>query len=495
MKGFKRVTNPSIERIPFSCRHTGGKAIPEGVEAILILQGLRGWRFRDRRPTFILRSYSTPVKLTTLELRNYTIPAVLVACAVLYFWTLADVAALAFAAFGLLVAISFAWSYRMAKGVGARRNLLSAAVQVGDEIEEEVELINQSILPLIWAEFVDRSTLPGLSASVVAALGGNSRRKWTNRTVCSLRGIYEMGPWELQMGDPFGVFIVRQTYQDHRELVVYPPLAEIPADLLPQSSSQGDAYFYRSPIKAESTKAFTTRPYIIGDPMRHIHWPTTARRDGIFVKGFEPEARSVVWLLPDLDADSHVGTGIESTEEKLIILIASLAEALLRRHLSVGLFSYMDNPVVIEPAPGLAQLWRILRTLASLHTTKKQKFPELMQKAAPLILPGQLLIPVTPAIDTDWVNAWRASLDLGKAGLLAILLIAEPRSSADVDQTVGRLLRSGVQSRAIHVDQILPIEASYGAVRRWEFKTLALGKTIVVQHPRVASSLFSEGSS
>ena len=457
--------------------------------------GVKWLRFHDRRPIFLLRSYSTPDKHTTLELRNYTLPTILAACVVIYIWTLADVAALALTAFVLLVAISYAWSYSMAKGVYAQRNLLSAAVQVGDEIEEKLELINQSFLPLIWAEFVDRSTLPDLSASVVAALGAHSRREWTNRTICSLRGIYKMGPWELQMGDPFGVFLVRQTFQDHRELVVYPPLAEIPANLLPQSSSQGDAYYYRSPIRAESTKAFTARPYTIGDPMRHIHWPTTARRDGIYVKGFEPEARSVVWLLPDLDADSHFGTGIESTEEKLIILIASLAEILLRRHLSVGLFSYMDNPVVIEPAPGLAQLWRILRTLSSLYTTKAQKLPELMRKAAPLISPGQLLIPVTPSIDTDWVEAWKAAPDIGKAGLLVILLISESKSTADIDQAVGRLLRSGVQSRAIHVDQILPIEASYGTVRRWEFKTLPMGKTIVIQRPRAASSFFGEGSS
>jgi uncharacterized protein (DUF58 family) len=459
---------------------------PSGVERL---------RFRDRRLTFVLRSYSTPDKQTTIELRNYTLLAVLAACIGIYIWTLADVAALALAAFVLLVAISCAWSFSMVKGVYAQRNLLSTAVQVGDEIEEKLELINQSILPLIWAEFVDRSTLPGHSASVVAALGGHSWREWTNRTVCSLRGIYEMGPWELQMGDPFGVFLVRQIYQDHRELVVYPPLAEIPADLLPQSSSQGEAYFYRSPIRAESTKAFTTRPYTIGDPLRHIHWPTTARRDGVYVKGFEPEARSVVWLLPDLDADSHVGIGIESTEEKLIILVASLAEALLRRHLSVGLFSYMDDPVMIEPAPGLAQLWRILRALSSLYTTHARKLPELIQKAASLISPGHLLIPVTPSIDTDWVRAWRASPDLGKAGLLVILLISESKSAIDIDQAVGRLLRFGIQSRAIHIDQILPIEASYGALRRWEFKTLALGKTIVIQRPRAASSSMGEGSS
>jgi uncharacterized protein (DUF58 family) len=329
--------------------------------------------------------------------------------------------------------------------------------------------------------------------NVGAALDVHGRRRWTNRAICQLRGIYRMGPWELHMGDPFGIFLVRQQYTDQREMVVYPPLAEIPADLLPQSSSFGDAYFYRAHLRAESTKAYTTRPYVRGDPMRHIHWPTTARHEGVYVKGFEPESRSIIWLFPDLDGRSHRGMGKESTLEKEIVLVASLADSLLRRHLSIGLFAYDHRPVIIEPRSGLPQLWRILKALSGLHVAPDLQLTDTMEYAVQTISPGHLLICITPTLDTYWINAWKSSGQARERGLYALLLSDESGPLRDINQALNQLRRSGVQARVIYTNQIHPIEASYGVLRRWEFKTLPTGKTIVLQKPRVASSIFPMG--
>ena len=68
---------------------------------------------------------------------------------------------------------------------------------------------------------------------------------------------------------------------------------------------QGEERPLHQPLRAETQDAFTARPYQPGDPLRHIHWPITARHDAPYVKVFEPEDASTVWLLADLDAAAH----------------------------------------------------------------------------------------------------------------------------------------------------------------------------------------------
>ncbi len=453
---------------------------------------LRLLTLRHKAP-FVLRTLALEQMASTIEIRSLSAPALLFISLILYLLSLSEVAALILGVFAAIHLLAYLWVVNAAHNTHTRRQLLSAAVQVGDEIEEQVELENRSLLPLLWAELVDRSSLPGYSMSVVAALGSHSRRSWVNRTRCSLRGIYHMGPWEMLTSDPFGIFLLRQSHQADRDLVVFPPLAEVPAHVLPQASAQGDAHLFRANMRADSTKAFTTRPYHPGDPMRHIHWPTTARREGIFVKGFEPEARSIVWLLPDLEASVHRGHGADSTLEKEIILVASLAERLLIQHLSVGLFAQDASPVVVQPTAGLAHLWKLLKALSPLQANPEQGLAQALENVTQVVMPGHLVISITPSFDTGWIDAWKANHYASRVGLYVLLLSDESIRPLENQETLTHLRRRDIHAQIVDSRQIRPIEASYGALQRWEFKTLPLGKTIVVNKPRPASAAFRRG--
>jgi len=455
--------------------------------------GLKSMLTNRSRTPLVLRTLALNQTVTTIEIRSLSTPALFLISLILYLLCLSEVTALILGIFAAIHVLAYMWVLNSAHNIHARRDLLSAAAQVGDEIEERIELENYSLLPLLWAEFVDRSALPGYSMSVVAALDARSRRSWVNRTLCSLRGIYRMGPWELLTGDPFGIFLLRQSHQADRDLVVFPPLAEVPAYLLPQASAQGDAHFFRTNLRADSTKAFTTRPYHPGDPMRHIHWPTTARREGIFVKGFEPEARSIVWLLPDLEASVHRGHGADSTLEKEIILVASLAERLLRRHLSVGLFALDTLPVVVPPNSDMGHLWKLLKALSPLQANSEQGLAQALERVTQVVLSGHLLISITPSFDTGWIDTWKANPHASGIGLYALLLSDESVSQLESQMTITQLRRRDSHAQIVDSRQIRPIEASYGALQRWEFKTLPLGKTIVVKKPRPASADFKRG--
>ena len=184
---------------------------------------------------------------------------------------------------GSLVLIGFGWARAMAVNVSCWRELRYTAVQVGDELEESITLDNRAMLPVIWAEFVDRSEFPGYTTSGVNIVEWSNSARWQTHTICARRGVFSLGPWEIRMGDPFGLFHVRQVYHQHNEILVHPPLAVLPPHLQPQRKKVGDLRPLYQPLSAETISVTTTRPYVLGDPLRRVHWRTTARHNDLFV--------------------------------------------------------------------------------------------------------------------------------------------------------------------------------------------------------------------
>jgi uncharacterized protein (DUF58 family) len=244
---------------------------------------------------------------------------------------------------GLALLASYLWARSMARQVSGQRTLRYAAVQVGDELEEMVSLNNASFLPVLWAEFSDHSDLPGYTVTSVRSADSHETITW--------RGLYSLGPWELRLGDPFGLFEVRQVYLQKNELLVYPPIAPLPDHLIRRGRTQGEQRSLNQPLVAETVSAFSARPYQPGDSLRHMHWPTTARRNEPFVKVFEPEASATLWLVADCDAAVQSGEGESSTLETMVILLASLASHLLNRGLAVGLFTLSGREIMVRVPP------------------------------------------------------------------------------------------------------------------------------------------------
>ena len=168
----------------------------------------------------------------------------------------------------------------------------------------------------------------------------------------------------------------------------------------------------------------------------------------------------------------------------MVILVASLAKRLLDTGINVGLLSHTDRVSVLEPSPGLAQFWRILRALSSLRATPSVNLASQLSRSASVVSPGTLLVVVTPSTDINWVEAWKKIPQFGAIGLQIILLDPTRETPSKVDHTARRLKSTGVQTRSIKTHHIEPVVGSYGELRRWEFKILPIGKAIAVQRPR-----------
>jgi uncharacterized protein (DUF58 family) len=450
-----------------------------------------------------------PGCLITIELRQ-RLP-VLVWLAALVAWAAwpTPVAAVGMAALSGWLLAAWLWARSLARGLTAQRDLHYTAVQVGDELEEHFTVDNASWLPVLWAEVVDQSDLPGYAASSVRAVGGLASLRWRVHGLCRRRGLFVLGPWELRTGDPFGLFLVRQVYTQRRELLVYPPLASLPQRLRPHTRYVGEQRRLRQLLPAESLNALKTRPYSPGDPLRHVHWPTTARHGQLYVRVFEPEATSTVWLVPDLDASVHLAlTGTceaghdlvhaaphdQSTEELMVLLAASLADALLRCHLAVGLLAHTGpgRVAAVRPARGRAQLWPLLRALAPLRAAGDLPLAEVLTHLEPLFSSRDRLIVITPSFEGEWPRGLRRTA--GRGGLECMLIDrASFGGQGRAEACLWSLAEQGVAGQVVRRGELEPAGPAYSALRRWEFMTLATGRAVPRQTPRPSTQRVEVG--
>lgn len=385
----------------------------------------------------------------------------------------------------------YLWARAMMRQVSGHRALRYLAVQVGDVLEEELHLVNSSLLPVLWAELVDHTPQPVYALHQVRLVDARSVENWAASTACTRRGVYTFGPWEIRTGDPFNLFRISQIYQDRREILVYPPLAVLPPHLLPRRKRTGDALSLRLPLAAETINAGGTRPYVPGDPVRHIHWRTTARRNALHVKLFDPEASTRLWLVLDADAAVQVGEGNEGSFEMLTTLAASLASNLLNERLAVGLFAGKDAAAA-PPRPGKAHLWTILHALARLDS-HPLALEDTLAQTRTLVSERDSVIVLTTSLQPEWRTALR-TLARGARGGPQVLLLdpasfvhpAAREQAGRAAQLAALLQRDGLNAAVVSRQQIRVISGAYGQLRRWEFTSFGTGRVVVRRTPRLA---------
>ncbi len=333
-------------------------------------------------------------------------PAVVLLLGVLVVLALVTTSPIAFwllYALAAVVVVSYAWTRAAANRITLRRQLQTKVVTVGDEVREEFELGNSGRLPLPLVEIDDHSEFPGYSASMALSLRGSSAQRWRVRGVARRRGLYRLGPADLTVGDPFGIFSTQLHDARQTEMVVYPPISIMHDIEIPAGAMVGMS---RSSVRTHQITADAAgiREFQPGDPLKRIHWLSTARRGELLVKEFDLEPTASLWITIDLHEDVHAGYGDESTEEYAVKIASSLAYQLVRDNKSVG-FAAMgrDTRYLIAPQKGLNQLWRILEVLAVVRAQSRVPFAEFLNASGPAFGRGVSLIAATPSANPEWV--------------------------------------------------------------------------------------------
>jgi uncharacterized protein (DUF58 family) len=296
--------------------------------------------------------------------------------------------------YGLVTLLCYLWVRHQGPRVQVTRRLRSDWAMVGDEIQEQWELHNNSYLPLIWLEVNDASQIPGYQARRATGCNAGETQRWITSSICARRGVYALGPLYLHLGDPFGFFEYRWSEPASRKIVIYPPLVRLPPLTFPRGLRGGL-------VRADLLQLFATpsvgglREYHPGDLLSHIHWPTVARTGTLMVKEFDQERAGALWIVLDLnrsvyppatekeapDAEDRTpnkdhrwrhADGEQRFEDGLelaVVLAASLAAQVLAAGRAVGFLTDDGQERVVVPGQGPRQLWQIMDKLVDVEAS------------------------------------------------------------------------------------------------------------------------------
>lgn len=189
-------------------------------------------------------------------------------------------------------------------------------------------------------------------AYVVKLPAGGSTETAAEYTFKS-RGVHRLTGLKVSTRFPFGLFTKGKVEEAAEETLVLPSItgrrlplaARRPAS--PGSSSLSG--------KGEGGGLWGLREYTLVDDARHIHWKSAGRSERLFLKEFEREADERVFVVFE-----NRGPAGELFERK-VDEAASTVNAYIEAGYSVGLRTLSSD---IPPAPGRAQLIRVLSELA-----------------------------------------------------------------------------------------------------------------------------------
>lgn len=373
------------------------------------------------------------------------------------------------------------WTRALQRSLTFEREIRFGWAQVGDRLEERFTLTNSFWLPATCVTLHDHSTLPDHHASIATGVDSSSTSQWKISTRCMRRGVYTLGGATLETGDPFGVYSVLFEDSTSSTLAVMPPVLSLPKFSILSSGWAGEGK--PNPRSLEETiNASHTREMTPNDPMRWIHWKTTARRDKYFVRQFEGTPAGDWWMLLDLDEAVQIGSGWDSTEEHGVILTASLVARGLDLEHPVGLAINGRDPSWDVPRRNENQQRALLKSLAVAEPSDIDLHDYLKRTGQMLGSHCSLLI-VTANANMEWTESL---LPLMWRGILPTVFLLDPISFGGTKTSTGianTLQLMGVQCHVIPRELLDKRQIQLGQEGVWEWKISGTGKAIPVHVP------------
>jgi uncharacterized protein (DUF58 family) len=264
--------------------------------------------------------------------------------------------------------------------------------------------------------------------------------------------------------------------------MVMPPVVPLPLVEITPGGWLGDGR-PRPNSPEQTVNALTVHECQHGEPLRQIHWPTSARRNSLYTRVLDGSPANDWWIVLDADANAQAGHGWESTLELGVILATSLVDRGLHARHSVGLLANGEQTVWVKPKQNDEN--HRLQIMRALATLKPGALPlsDLLGRAGPTLGHRTSLIIITPSVNSEWLTSltsliWR--------GISPTVLLMDPSSFGSTDRADALaevLAQMGVPRFIVDRSLLLRPEARPGWRGQWEWRIMPTGKAVSTRPP------------
>jgi uncharacterized protein (DUF58 family) len=356
----------------------------------------------------------------------------------------------------LLMRIWSRWSIR---GITVQVKKTTGGRYIGDYLEEEFTVTNNSRVPVSLVEVQEDTDLPEYRNKASFNLAAHGSHQWRTRHHFQRRGQYRVGVLDVKVTDPLGLFATRELLGDLQYVTVYPTPLELPYfQVIPrQEPGQNLRRWFAS---ESGPNASRVREYVSGDSLRNIHWKTTAHTGKLVVKEFDPDhsrfAFKEIWLVPDMAGATRAGEGDRTTEEYSITIAASLARKYIENEKRVGLIASGDIPYICLTGNGNRQMQNILRALALMKADGKVPIDDLLTFQAERFAVGSVLVVIMPSDNRNIAATFRHIINRGVTVIVVVLDSLSFGGRTAAVNTVRSLTATGCHVYVVRCGQDIP---------------------------------------
>lgn len=242
----------------------------------------------------------------------------------------------------VLVMVAAVWVRRGRCQMVGTRSLHPPRVHAGQPCRVELTVRNPSgrRSPLMWA----RDPFDGGRRSarfLLAPLDPAEVARAAYRLPSERRGIFTLGPLQLERRDPFGLATSSATAAAPTRFTVYPQVDPITCPPPARGGHQSGAGDPRSFLGQRGEDFYTLRSYDEGDDLRRVHWPATARSGDLLIRQEEALWQGGVTVAVDLRRTVQSPSSLERalSAAASVVSAASLQGSPVRLVTSAGVDS------------------------------------------------------------------------------------------------------------------------------------------------------------
>lgn len=227
-----------------------------------------------------------------------------------------------------LLALALGWVWRATPTLAISRRIAPPRVSVGGIGRVEVQVTNRGDRPAAFLTAVDPVEHTVGARLELGRLGAGASAEVGYRIPTTRRGLLHIGPLVVQHTDPFGLARRFQAGAEEATVTILPAVDELTA--VPAGSGRHEPLAGVAP-RSRATSGLddlaTLRPYVVGDDLRRVHWPSTARADELQVRRDEEPWQGHLTVVLDCRSGALDPDRFERAVSAAAGLVHAVAEA------------------------------------------------------------------------------------------------------------------------------------------------------------------------